>query len=81
MNCLLSQLSRGWKIIRIFAPKMEKIRFDVVGLYHWDVRDRWKEYATEAVGRELVLQPQPENVKDPYAVRAREGSLIFVAPL
>lgn len=54
---------------------MEKIRFDVVGLYHWDVRDRWKEYATEAVGRELVLQPQPENVKDPYAVRAREGSL------
>lgn len=54
---------------------MEKIRFDVVGLYHWDVRDRWKEYATEAVGRELVLQPQPENVKDPFAVRAREGSL------
>ncbi len=75
MNCLLSQLSRGWKIIRIFAPKMEKIRFDVVGLYHWDLRDRWKEYATEAVGRELVLQPQPENMKDPYAVRAREGSL------
>jgi len=54
---------------------MEKIRFDVVGLYHWDLRDRWKEYATEAVGRELVLQPQPENMKDPYAVRAREGSL------
>ena len=54
---------------------MEKIRIDVVGLYHWDVRDRWKEYAAEAVGRELVLQPQPENVKDPYAVRAREGSL------
>jgi hypothetical protein len=54
---------------------MEKIRFDVVGLYHWDVRDRWKEYAAEAVGRQLVLQPQPENVKDPYAVRAREGSL------
>ena len=51
---------------------MEKIRFDV---YHWDLRDRWKEYATEAVGRELVLQPQPENMKDPYAVRAREGSL------
>ena len=75
MNCLLSQLSRGWKIIRIFAPKMEKIRFDVVGLYHWDLRDRWKEYAAEAVGRELVLQPQPENMKDPYAVRAREGSL------
>ena len=41
---------------------MEKIRFDVVGLYHWDLRDRWKEYATEAVGRELVLQPQPENM-------------------
>lgn len=54
---------------------MEKIRFDVVGLYHWDVRDRWKEYAAEAVGRQLVLQPQPENMKDPYAVRAREGSL------
>ena len=54
---------------------MEKIRFDVVGLYHWDLRDRWKEYATEAVGKELVLQPQPENMKDPYAVRAREGNL------
>lgn len=54
---------------------MEKIRFDVVGLYHWDVRDRWKEYAAEAVGRHFVLQPQPENVKDPYAVRAREGRL------
>ena len=54
---------------------MEKIRFDVVGLYHWDVRDRWKEYAAEAVGKELTLQPQPENPIDPYAVRAREGSL------
>ena len=54
---------------------MEKIRFDVVGLYHWDVRDNWKEYAAGAVGKQLVLQPQPENVKDPYAVRAREGRL------
>lgn len=54
---------------------MEKIRFDVVGLYHWDVRDRWKEYAAEAVGKLLTLQPQPENPIDPYAVRAREGSL------
>ena len=54
---------------------MEKIRFDVVGLYHWDVRHCWKEYATEAVGKQLTLQPQPENVKDPYAVRAREGGL------
>lgn len=52
---------------------MEKIRFDVVGLYHWDVRDHWKEYAAEAVGKTLTLQPQPENVKDPYAVRVREG--------
>ena len=54
---------------------MEKIRFDVVGLYHWDVRHCWKEYATEAVGKQLTLQPQPENMKDPYAVRAREGGL------
>ena len=54
---------------------MEKIRFDVVGLYHWDVRDRWKEYAAEAVGKALTLQPQPENPIDPYAVRVREGSL------
>lgn len=54
---------------------MEKIRFDVVGLYHWDVRDHWKEYAAEAVGKTLTLQPQPENVKDPYAVRAREGAV------
>ncbi len=54
---------------------MEKIRFDVVGLYHWDVRDRWKEYAASAVGRRLTMQPQPENLKDPYAVRAREGAL------
>ena len=54
---------------------MEKIRIDVVGLYHWDVRHCWKEYATEAVGKQLTLQPQPENMKDPYAVRAREGGL------
>ena len=54
---------------------MEKIWIDVVGLYHWDVRGHWKEYATEAVGKQLTLQPQPENVKDPYAVRAREGRL------
>ena len=54
---------------------MEKIRFDVVGLYHWDVRNNFKEYAAEAVGKKLTLQPQPENVKDPYAVRAREGRL------
>lgn len=54
---------------------MERIRFDVVGLYHWDVRNNFKEYAAEAVGKKLTLQPQPENVKDPYAVRAREGRL------
>ena len=54
---------------------MEKIRFDVVGLYHWDVHDRWKEYAAEAVGKQLTMQPQPENVKDPYAVRVREGRM------
>ena len=54
---------------------MEKIRIDVVALYHLDVRKRWKEYATEAVGRQIVLQPQPENIIDPYAVRAREESL------
>ena len=54
---------------------MEKIRIDVVGLYHWDVRDHWKEYAAGAVGKQLTLQPQPENVKDPYAVRVREGQL------
>ena len=47
----------------------------MVGLAHIDVRDSWKEYVAEAVGKQLVLQPQPENVKDPYAVRAREGSL------
>jgi hypothetical protein len=52
-----------------------KIRIDVVGLSHWDVRDRWKEYAAEAVGKQLTFVPEPENVKDPYAVRAREGSL------
>ena len=54
---------------------MEKIRFDVVGLYHWDVRDHWKEYATGAVGKVMTMQPQPDNVKDPYAVRVREGRL------
>ena len=54
---------------------MEKIRIDVVGLAHWDVRDYWKEYALKAVGKRLTLQPQPENVIDPYAVRVREGSL------
>ena len=54
---------------------MEKIRFDVVGLYHWDVRDHWREYAAEAVGKQLVMQQQPDNVADPYAVRVREGRL------
>ena len=68
----MSQLSQS---CCIFVSRMERIRFDVVGLYHWDVRDNWKEYAAEAVGKQLVLQPQPENVKDPYAVRAREGRL------
>ena len=53
---------------------MEKIRIDVVGLAHMDVRDCWKEYAEEAVGKSLTLQPEPENIKDPYAVRVREGS-------
>ena len=75
----MSQLSRKdlvlRSLIRIFACAMEKIRFDVVGLYHWDVRSHWKEYATEAVGKQLTMQPQPENMKDPYAVRAREGRL------
>ena len=72
MGCPLSQLSRGFCT---FAFRMEKIRIDVVGLYHWDVRDHWEEYAAGAVGKTLTLQPQPENVKDPYAVRVREGSL------
>ena len=53
---------------------MEKIRIDVVGLHHWDVRDCYKEYAAEAVGKQLVLQPEPENLKDAYAVCVREGS-------
>lgn len=72
MHCPLSQLSQS---CCTFASRMEKIRFDVVGLYHWDVRDNWQEYAAGAVGKQLILQPQPENVKDPYAVRAREGRL------
>lgn len=76
MQCHLSQLSHAvWKIFRTFADRMEKIRFNVVGLYHWDVRDHWKKYAEGAVGKVLTMQPQPENVKDPYAVRVREGSL------
>ena len=54
---------------------MEKIEFDVVGLYHWDVHSYWKEYAAGAVGKQLVLQPHPENMKDPLAIRAREGRL------
>ena len=54
---------------------MEKIRIDVVGLHHWDVRDCYQEYAAKAVGKQLVLQPDPENVKDAYAVSVREGSL------
>ena len=68
----MSQLSQ---ICCIFVTRMERITFDVVGLAHLDVRDNWKEYVAEAVGKQLVLQPQPENVKDPYAVRAREGRL------
>ena len=54
---------------------MEKIRIDVVGLHHWDVWDCYKEYAAKAVGRQLLLQPDRENVKDAYAVSVRDGSL------
>lgn len=68
----MSQLSQS---CCIFVLRMERITFDVVGLAHLDVRDNWKEYVAKAVGKQLVLQPQPENVKDPYAVRAREGRL------
>ena len=68
----MSQLSQS---CCIFVLRMERITFDLVGLAHLDVRDNWKEYVAEAVGKQLVLQPQPENVKDPYAVRAREGRL------
>jgi len=63
------------KGIRTFVPRMEKIRVNVVGLHHNDVRDDDTHYAATAVGKKLVLQPEPENVKDPYAVRAREGTL------
>ena len=52
-----------------------KININVVALSHCDVRDYWKEYTAEAVGKQLTFVPEPENVKDPYAVRAREGSL------
>jgi len=59
MHCLLSQLSHKdlalCSHLRIFAFAMEKIRFDVVGLYHWDVRSHWKEYATKAVGKLLTM--------------------------
>ena len=53
---------------------MEKIRIDVVGLAHMDVRDCWREYTKDAIGKSLTLQPEPENIKDPFAVRVREGS-------
>ena len=54
---------------------MEKIRFDVVALAHCDVRDNYKEYATQAVGKLLTLQRQTENVEDRYAIRVREKAL------
>ena len=81
-HCHLSQLSQLKKktsyllvvhsLIRTFEANMEKIRVDVVGLFHC-IRNHWKEYAAKAVGKQLVLQPQPENVADPYAIRVREG--------
>ena len=52
---------------------MKKIRIDVVGLSHNDVRHRWEEYISKSLGRRLTLQPQPDNIVDSYAVRAREG--------
>lgn len=70
-----ASFGRFLRFFCIFAEKMEKFRVDIVGLHHNDVRSRDREYAAKAVGRQLVLQPQPENVKDPYAVRAREGRL------
>ena len=56
-----------------FVPRMKKIRIDVVGLSHNDVRHRWEEYISKSLGRRLTLQPQPDNIVDSYAVRAREG--------
>lgn len=53
---------------------MEIFRVDVIGLRHWDVENCVQEYIDGAMGRVLVLQPQPQNVKDPYAVRVRDGN-------
>ena len=52
---------------------MNKLRIDVVGLSHGDVRNHWQEYVTESIGKKLTLQPQPDNIVDRYAVRVREG--------
>ena len=54
---------------------MKKIRIDVVGLSHEDVRHRWEEYIKDSIGHRLTLQPQPDNIVDSYAVRARERQL------
>ena len=52
-----------------------KIRFDVVALAHCDLRDTWETYIPEAIGRQLTFVPEPENVKDRFAIRAREGTV------
>lgn len=54
---------------------MNKLRIDIVGLSHGDVRNHWQEYVAESIGKKLTLQPQPENIIDRYAVRVREGLL------
>ena len=51
---------------------MSKLKIDVVGLTHGDVRDYWREYVVESIGKKLTLQPQPDNIVDRYAVRVRE---------
>ena len=47
----------------------------MVGLSHEDVRHRWEEYIKDSIGHRLTLQPQPDNIVDSYAVRARERQL------
>lgn len=46
---------------------------DVTGLTHCYYEGQVEEFLSSAMGKQLTLQPAPENIKDPYAIKVREG--------
>lgn len=56
---------------------MKKLKFQIVGLTHNDVKGREVEYAREAVGRTICLVPDDANPFDMLAVKAYDKQLFI----